>query len=63
MMMKTAKLKIGKDGYVKDIRCSKGHSGNTRYVRDGGYCQCQGCGHFITVEFAISEQAALAAAK
>lgn len=54
--MKTAKLKIGKDGYVKLLRCEKGHSGNTRYVRDGGYCQCQGCGNFLSVEFCIAEQ-------
>ena len=56
MKMTTAKLKIGKDGYVKLLRCEKGHSGNTRYVLDGGYCQCQGCGDFRPLASCIAEQ-------
>jgi len=58
-----AKLRVGKDGYVKLIRCEKGHSGNTRYARDGGYCQCQGCGDWRSVESCIAEQQKILAAE
>ena len=40
------------NGYVVGVTCDKGHSGNTRFVRDGAYCQCQGCGHHISAEYA-----------
>jgi len=53
--MKTPKLRKDKNGYVSRIRCSKNHSGNTRFVQDGNYCQCQGCGTFRTVESCIAE--------
>ena len=59
--MKTAKLKIEKDGYVKFLRCEKGHSGNTRYVLDNGYCQCQGCGDLRLLDACIAEQSKIAA--
>jgi ribosomal protein S27E len=52
------RLKI-KDGYVALLRCNKGHSGNTQYAHAGKYCECQGCGHFITAEFAKRKQAKL----
>ena len=49
---KTKTLPTDADGYVRYLRCKKEHSGNTRYVQDGAYCQCTGCGHFLTVEYA-----------
>jgi hypothetical protein len=56
MKMQTAKLKIGKDGYVELLRCGKGHAGNTRYVLDNRFCQCQGCGNFRPLDACITEQ-------
>lgn len=61
MKTKTAKLKVDKDGYVSLLRCDKGHSGNTRFVCAGAYCECQGCGNFLPVEFCIAEQQRIAA--
>jgi hypothetical protein len=44
------KIQIDDSGYVRDVRCERGHSGNTRYVsvfHGGEVYQCQGCGQFI----------------
>ena len=45
----TMEIQIDDSGYVRDVRCERGHSGNTRYclLGAGGYYQCQGCGQFI----------------
>jgi hypothetical protein len=48
--MNKGKLHIGTDGYVVDVRCGLGHSGNRRLAEaQQGVFACQGCGRFYSL--------------